>query len=361
MKAIIIDDEQIALDVIEIFLGEIGGVTVVGKYKRVRDALNDAVSLQPDLIILDIEMPEQNGLSAAERLKQSCPSAEIIFATAHANYAVEAFDREALAYLLKPVDKQRLAKAVARASMLLTGKSTALVQGTEAAQAEQLKHEDSTVTPLKLKTLGSLELYTTDGKLIKWRTKKTKELFAYLWHHQGNPVYKYAILDDLWQEYSAQQAQRLFHTTVYYLRSMFKAEGYPEILSYGDERYWLNLSVLSSDIDQLATLSNDHSLESRITDLKSILSLYGGDYFEKEHYTWAVSRKMTLHTDYVNVLLRLKKISSKEDQIMLLYKLIELDSDNERYYDELTSCLEEQGETTGAKQVQRMKEELQLS
>src|SRR5690606_19398686 len=117
-------------------------------------------------------MPEPNGFSAAERLNQRCPRAERIFATAHANYAVEALDREALAYLLMPLEKQQLAKAVARASMVLTGKSAAVVQGTEAAEAEQLKHEDSTVTPLKLKTLGSLELYTTDGKLIKWRTKK---------------------------------------------------------------------------------------------------------------------------------------------------------------------------------------------
>lgn len=363
MRAILIDDEQIALDVLEIFLSEIGGITVVGKYKRVSDALLGASTLQPDLVILDIEMPEQNGLSAVEPLKQSCPGVEVIFVTAHDNYAIEAYDREALAYLLKPLDKQRLAKAIERASKLMTGKSTVLSQETLPNQLEQSMEHGESVDPkrLILKTLGSFELYTPEGKLLTWRTKKTKELFAYLWHNQGNPVYKYAIMDELWQEYSAQQAQRLFHTTVYYLRSMFKTEGYADILSYGDERYWLNMSVLSSDIEQLATVTNDSSLESRVSDLKHVLSLYSGDYLEKEHYSWAVSRKMTLHTDYVNSLLRMKKVVSKEDQILLLYKLVELDPDNERYYDELIVCLEEQGDTKGVKHIQQMKQQLKSS
>lgn len=362
MKAILIDDEQIALDVIDIFLGEIGGVTVVGKYKRVSDALLHAATLQPDLIILDIEMPEQNGLSAAESLKQSCPGAEIIFVTAHANYAIDAYDREALAYLLKPLDKQRLAKAVDRASMLLTGRSTARSQASEGLQPEQTSDSSNgTERQLMLKALGSFELYTSEGKLLTWRTKKTKELFAYLWHNQGNPVYKYAIMDELWREYSAQQAQRLFHTTVYYLRSMFKAEGYPDILSYGDDRYWLDMSIMSSDIEQLVSITSDNSLEIRISDLKHILLLYSGDYLEKEYYSWANSRRMSLHTDYVNSLLRLKKIVGTEDKILLLYKLIELDSDNERYYDELIDCLKEQGETTGVKHIQQMKEQLKSS
>lgn len=357
MRAILVDDEQIALDVLDIFLGEIGGVTVVGKYKRVRDALSGALTLQPDLIILDIEMPEQNGLSAAELLKQSCPGAEVIFVTAHANYAIEAYDREALAYLLKPLDKQRLAKAIERASLLLTGRSTVRSQDISSEQSMEAS-SSAGVRQLTLKTLGSFELYTSEGTLLTWRTKKTKELFAYLWHHQGNPVYKYAIMDELWQEYSAQQAQRLFHTTVYYLRSMFKAVGYADILSYGDERYWLDMTVLSSDIEQLESITNDDSIEHRVSDLKHILSVYSGDYLEKEHYSWAVSRRMALHTDYVNSLLRMKKVVRKEDQILLLRKLIELDSDNMRYYDELIDFLEEQGETTGAKQIQRLKHQL---
>jgi len=362
MRVILIDDEQIALDVLDIFLSEIGGVTVVGKYKRVSDALLAASELQPDLIILDIEMPEQNGLSAVELLKQSCPGVEVIFVTAHANYAIEAYDREALAYLLKPLDKQRLAKAIERASILLTGRLTVRGQEMSKLPEQTARHGKSIESrQLILKTLGSFELYTSAGKLLTWRTKKTKELFAYLWHNQGNPVYKYAIMDELWQEYSAQQAQRLFHTTVYYLRTMFKTEGYTDILSYGDERYWLNMSVLSSDIEQLASYTSNGSIEQHGSDLKRIVSLYSGDYFEKEHYSWAVSRKLALHSDYVNSLLRLKRNASAEEQIILLSKLIELDSDNEQYYDELIVCLEEHGDTKGVNHIQRMKQQLKLS
>lgn len=361
MKAILIDDEQIALDVIHIFLEEIGGVKVVGKYQKVKDALAEAIVLQPDLIFLDIEMPELNGLAAAELFKRSCPVAEIIFITAHANYAIDAYDREALAYLLKPLDKQRLAKTIERASMVLAGRSNSV----DASRENQPASELSTVPAagslskrLMLKTLGSLELYTDEGKLLTWRTKKTKELFAYLWHNQGNPVYKYAIMDELWREYSAQQAQRLFHTTLYYLRSMFKSEGVAGLVFYGDDRYWIDLSIMSSDLEQLDSFQYEANQPMR--KLEKLLSLYGGDYFEKEHYPWAMASALKIHADYVDRLLTIRASASTEQRTIILYKLIELEPYHEVYYDELIECLVNAGEHNGAKHIHRLKEKMKM-
>ena len=96
LKAVLIDDEEIALDVLEILLNEIGGISVAGKFQIVSEAADQVELLQPDLIFLDIEMPGINGLAGGEMLLTRCPDAEIIFVTAYHQYAVEAFEKNAI-------------------------------------------------------------------------------------------------------------------------------------------------------------------------------------------------------------------------------------------------------------------------
>ncbi|MCQ6561585.1 response regulator [Paenibacillus mendelii] len=350
-NAILIDDEPMALDVMDYYLREIGGVTVAGRFGGAAEALSQAPSLQPDLIFLDIEMPGSNGLSAAELFRNICPAAEIVFVTAHAHYAMDAFDRHALGYLLKPVDKHKLIKVLDRYAQLHAGR------GHHRTEQEAPSHVRSASDLLRLQILGSLELYTSDGRLLTWRTKKTKELFAFLWHHQGQPVYKYTILEELWPDAPAERSQRLLHTSLYYLRSMFKSEGYSEIVMHGDERYWINISVIQSDTGQLYGMMQ-RSLHG--TDLKRALAMYSGDYLEKEHYQWADARRIDMRLEFVSCMDQALDQAPAQDQPLILRKLIQLEPNNEAYYDRLVNCLNRLGDQAGARQMEAAKKRMMM-
>ncbi len=112
IRTVIVDDEAPARDRLRQMLGTIGDVQVVGEAQDGEQALQRIEGLRPDLVFLDIQMPGRNGLEVAATLP--APRPRIIFCTAFDQYAVKAFDLHALDYLLKPVNRARLAAAVER-------------------------------------------------------------------------------------------------------------------------------------------------------------------------------------------------------------------------------------------------------
>jgi len=375
-RAILIDDEEIALDVLEIQLNELGGVAIVGKFQLVAEALRQCEALRPDLIFLDIEMPGMNGLEAADKLLAILPDAEIIYVTAHHQYAVDAFATEAVGYLLKPVAKDKLHKALARLESLHTkmrrrtgggrleaNGGTGMQEGIREGGQQRSGVPAGTANPgadkpaLSLKVLGSMELYAPDGRLLTWRTRKTKELFAFLWHHRGQPVYKYAILEHLWPDDPAERGQKLLHTSLYYLRSLFKSEGYGEIVRYGDERYWIDSAVVRSDLEELLK-----GLTSgfRGEDGQKAAALYGGDYLETDHYDWADAYRIELRSSFTTGLLACLDEAGDESRIALLRKLIQLEPGRADVYDWLAETCERSGDRAGARQALAMKERMLL-
>lgn len=116
MKILIVDDEPLARDRLEDLLNDIGELDIAGFAANGREALEKAQTLQPDLILLDIRMPELNGLEVAMHLAQMKQPPAIIFTTAYSDHALEAFDANAVDYLLKPIRRARLEQALAKAN-----------------------------------------------------------------------------------------------------------------------------------------------------------------------------------------------------------------------------------------------------
>ncbi|MEQ1565566.1 MAG: LytTR family DNA-binding domain-containing protein [Myxococcota bacterium] len=113
MRALLVDDEPLARDGLRWMLAAHPDVEVVGEAGTGSDALSLAVATRPDLLLIDVQMPEMTGLELAAALPDR--SAAVVFFTAHPIYAVQAFEVHALDYLLKPVDDRRLADALDRA------------------------------------------------------------------------------------------------------------------------------------------------------------------------------------------------------------------------------------------------------
>lgn len=108
-NCVIIDDEPIALRVVSGYIDKIVDINVVGSFTNALDALKVLRSQNIDLIFLDIEMPGINGLDFMKSIPQP---PKVIFTTAYRNYAAEAFDVDALDYLVKPIPFERFLKAI---------------------------------------------------------------------------------------------------------------------------------------------------------------------------------------------------------------------------------------------------------
>ena len=120
LRAVLVDDEQLARDELGYLLGQVGGVDVVGQAGNGVEALTTIDRLQPDVVFLDIQMPGLSGFEVARRMVQSRAPTHIIFVTAFDQHAIEAFEVNAVDYLLKPVDQARLEVSVERARRRVT-------------------------------------------------------------------------------------------------------------------------------------------------------------------------------------------------------------------------------------------------
>jgi two-component system LytT family response regulator/two-component system response regulator LytT len=115
LRAVLVDDEQLARDELGYLLGQIGGVEVIAQAGNGVEALAIIQRVQPDLVFLDVQMPGLTGFEVARRLVDERSPAHIIFVTAYDQHAIEAFEVNAVDYLLKPVEQSRLEIAVHRA------------------------------------------------------------------------------------------------------------------------------------------------------------------------------------------------------------------------------------------------------
>ena len=128
LRILIVDDEPPARDRARRLLRKIPDVEVVGEAATGKEALAMIDRLQPDVLLLDIQMPDLDGMRVVEALDD--PPA-IIFSTAYERYAVRAFEHETVDYLLKPYSAERLAKAIERSRRLLSGAHVSPSSGIE--------------------------------------------------------------------------------------------------------------------------------------------------------------------------------------------------------------------------------------
>ena len=114
LRTVVVDDEGLAREELCFLLGQIPGIEVVAQAGDGPEALEVISEQQPDLVMLDVQMPGLTGFEVARRLLHSGTEAHLVFVTAYDRHAIEAFEVNAVDYLLKPVEAERLATAVDR-------------------------------------------------------------------------------------------------------------------------------------------------------------------------------------------------------------------------------------------------------
>jgi len=115
LRTLIADDEPVARNRLRLLCEEIGGVEIIGMAVDGLDALRQIEALSPEVVLLDIAMPDLDGMGVAQALAHTPTPPVIIFCTAYDRHALAAFDVSAVDYLLKPISRERLAQSVEKA------------------------------------------------------------------------------------------------------------------------------------------------------------------------------------------------------------------------------------------------------
>src|SRR5438477_12862918 len=138
LRAVLVDDEQLARDELGYLLGRVGGIEIIGQAGNGVEALTTIDRLQPDVVFLDVQMPGLTGFEVARRMVGKRASSHIIVVTAYDQHAIEAFEVNAVDYLLKPVDPARLEVAIARARRLIALERPEKAAGVSPEQLEKI-------------------------------------------------------------------------------------------------------------------------------------------------------------------------------------------------------------------------------
>ena len=297
MKAVLIDDMKPALREMEYLLKKYSEIEIIRSFTDPITALEQIESLAPQVVFLDIDMPVLQGIDVASKILQLDQNIEIIFVTAYNQYAVEAFELNALDYLLKPIDIKRLDKTVSR---LLAKKEVA---------KEQFDNK------LMIQCFGRFEVFIEGKEPVLFRTEKTKELFAYLIHNRNRGVSKEDIIEALWLGMDYERAVKQLYNGIYYIRKALQEYGISrEVLSI-DNNYKLKFELATWDRDLFVNLM-DEGTRGDIESLKKAECQYKGNYFEFEKYSWSISENERLAILYQKsvVLLAQSYINEKQHE-----------------------------------------------
>lgn len=209
MRAICVDDEELVLR-LTISLCELSPLVDEAKgFTRAVEVLSYLEENRADIAILDVDMPDMDGISLAMKIKEKRPEIAVIFLTGYSQYAVDAFAIHASGYLLKPVSRERLFSEIEYA---LKGRSV-----------ENNKE-------LFVRTFGEFDLLI-DGKPISFPRAKSKELLAYLVDRQGGNVTRPTIFAALWEDgFYDRTMQKYLDTVIRTLRDTLRQYGVEDIL-----------------------------------------------------------------------------------------------------------------------------------
>ena len=165
MKVLIVDDEKPARDRLRQLVDDFGNYEVVGEAANGQQAIELASSLQPDVVLLDIRMPGVDGIETAHHLNAMAAPPAVVFTTAYNEYAIDAFEAQAIGYVLKPVRRERLERALEHAARISGKLLNALTNETPLESRRQ--HVCARVgDELRLIPIGEISYFNADQKYV---------------------------------------------------------------------------------------------------------------------------------------------------------------------------------------------------
>lgn len=289
---IIVEDEKPILNLMEHVIGQNPKFSIKGAFTSPLEALARLPELRPDVAFLDVEMPKMNGLELAQKINDMSDQTIIIFTTAHAQYALDAFRVHAFDYILKPVTPKEIERITKR---------LVKQQRVAAPVKERMQHA-------RIRCFGGFEVRNREGDIVRFPTRKTEELFAYFLCHPEQDISKWRLADLLWPDMETERVSHNLHNTMYRLKKLLKEHHLGMEIQKTSEGYMLDTSGLMYDV--LAFLRYDLFFGEGSGDVEQaeqLCALYKGSLLERKGYLWKATLEEGYFKQYTMLVDRLTK------------------------------------------------------
>ncbi len=275
IQGIIVEDEKYTLLEIKELLENSNIIDVCGTYQNPLKVIEDFDHIKPQVVFLDISMPEMDGMTLAELLMNKDPDLYVVFITGYNHYAVKAFDLNAIDYILKPINPERFMTMVNRLEKMIGPKR-------------------KEIQSISVSCFGDFEV-AINGKPVKWERTKAEELMAYFLMNHNKKIHKAIIIDTLWEYYEPDKALRILQTVVHKLRTIISPMKEFMNIIYEDNSYSLLIKNFQFDLleteRKIRELDVKYANASQIEELKRILDK---GLFANKGYIWAYGKEMGL-------------------------------------------------------------------
>ncbi len=296
ITSILIDDEIPALAVLEHYLCLSGEFSVLGKYTDPSEGIKAVENMKPQTVFLDIDMPEIKGTEAAALITEKSPDTVIIFITAFSEYALMAYELSALDYIMKPVSKERLEKAVPRIKKIVAARPT----------GEKRK--------LKIRCLGGFSINREGAAPIKWRSRKVQEVIALLVQNRGKIISSEVITDTIWPELDYKNGAHLLRNSIYHIRKALMEYGVTEEEISIQDRYSLTLGDVELDADDFERRCGRLKCEKELEKYTECMDRYTGEYFAGFGWLWAEQKRAELSRMYLRTVSKASELLIKRHE-----------------------------------------------
>lgn len=272
-SVMIVEDEKKILSYMKNKLATYAEFDVRGCYDDPEEALAAFGGLLPDVAFLDVQMPRMTGLALAERLLTIKPDVNIVFLTAFEQYALDAFRVEAIDYLLKPIRNDDIDRVLQRLNKK---------RPKPALPSQPFR-------PL-IRCFGTFEVAGPHGEPVKWPTKKTEELFAYMWMNRGHSLGKWALVELLWPDVTEDKGVHNLYTAIYRIKQVLQQLPDGFVIERSNTMYRLLGPERISDLEELRLLSADSKEVETHPERAELLYLnYRPPLFGDRGYAWSVA------------------------------------------------------------------------
>lgn len=292
MRIVCVDDEKLALDYMSQLLKGIENVEIIGLFQNPEEGYKFVIDEQVDVVFLDIQMPGIDGLQLAELILEKKPHIHVVLVTAYDQYAVNAFEINAIDYLLKPAKVDRVEKTIDRLRNEIK---------TTTENVEDRKLHDKLLS-IQLAHNVSFALGDDTFSTLKWRTAKARELFLYLLQNQGKFVHKSTLMEVVWGEDELDRGYSILYTTVYNVRKAIQPYDDFLQLKNTNDGYILELNNAQIDMQKweelLQKLPSDVN-ENTIDQFIETMEWNSGPYLEEFDYIWIEAEKQRLENLWV--------------------------------------------------------------
>ncbi|MBL6010663.1 transcriptional regulator [Bacillus halotolerans] len=285
MKALIVDDEHLALLHFKNLLERTNAFQSIMAYQDPIEALESPEVAAVDAVFLDIEMPGVNGIELAEAIQSLNENIQVVFITAYNEFAIKAFEINAIDYLLKPVIYKRLETTVERIKT-----NNMLKASVENNEAHYL-----------IQCFGNLQFHqilkgVKTNISVKWRTSKAREIYTFLLHNQGRVVSKDSLIDLFWPHYDVTKASTQLYSTIYQIRKVISQIPFSQTIEKTETGYILRLSGAKIDVVEWEqSLKEAPSLNTATLHLHMDMFMSYQNHYLMEHgYLWAEPEKARL-------------------------------------------------------------------